>query len=247
MQRVEFGKTGTNYHVLLSNAQTFAPVSIDVPANQGYDLRYSNTTIPAFGLLSAQWFAQREGNLINQLHVPSNVVPIFLTDSVFLYTGNRGNPGGCCILGWHGATTSLNGAGKQQVQTYIYASFSRNFFFCGDSTCSTIAPIADIHALSHEVSEWLNDPFVNNTVPAWSVPFEPQYGCTNVLEAGDPLVGFSPNNGSTGWHPQDIPLAPWFERQPTPGSLAGTYTYPDTATTLANEGATGFDTYSPGC
>src|SRR5256886_4358429 len=50
-----------------------------------------------------------------------------------------------------------------------------------------------IHALSHEVSEWLNDPFVNNVVPAWSVPFEPQYGCSNYLETGDPLVGFSPD------------------------------------------------------
>jgi hypothetical protein len=254
VQRVEFNKTGTNYHVLLNNAQTFAPVSIDVPSNQGYDLRYSSTGTPAFGLLSAQWFAQREGNLINQLHVPSNVVPIFLTDSVFLYTGNRGNPGGCCILGWHGASTSLKGSGKQQVQTYIYASFARNFFFCGDSDCNTIAPIADIHALSHEVAEWLNDPFVNNTVPDWSVPFEPQYGCSSDLEAGDPLVGFSPNTfigfgntTATFYHPQDIPLAPWFERQATAGSLSNTYTFPDNDVTLANQGATGFNTYSPGC
>jgi hypothetical protein len=104
------------------------------------------------------------------------------------------------------------------------------------------------------VAEWLNDPFDNNVVPAWSVPFEPQYGCSNALETGDPLVGFSPDTnigfGSTAttyWHPQDIPLAPWFERQPTPGSLAGTYTYPDTGRTLSKEGATGFDTYSPGC
>lgn len=253
VQRVEFNKAGSNYHVLLGTPQTLSTVNISIPSNQGYDYQYSDGT-PAFGLMSAQWFAQQEGNLINQLHVPSNVVPIFLTDSVFLYEGNYGNPGGCCILGWHGATTALNGNGQQQVQTYIFASYSRNFFFCGDAACDTRAPIADIHALSHEVSEWLNDPFVNNVVPDWSVPFEPQYGCSNALETGDPLVGFSPDTNigfgkkaTSYWHPQDIPLAPWFERQPTPGSLSNTYTYPDTASTLASEGATGFDTYSPGC
>jgi hypothetical protein len=258
VQRVEFNKVGTGYHVLLNNTHTFPTQSINVPANQGYDLHYTSNGQPAFGLLSSSWFANQENNLINQLHVPTTVVPIFVTDSVFLYTGNRGNPGSCCILGWHGASNSLNGNGRQQVQTYIYASFSRNFFFCTDDSCNSIAPIADIHALSHEVSEWLNDPFVNNVVPAWSVPFEPQYGCSNDLETGDPLVGYSPNttigfvggptsSPATFYHPQDIPLAPWFERQSTAGSLSNTYTYPDNDATLTNEGAFGFNTYSPGC
>lgn len=253
VQRVEFNKAGTGYHVLLGTPQTFPTQSISVPANQGYDLHYTSSGAPAFGLVNSQWFIQQQVNLINQLHVPSNVLTIFLTDSVFLQDGNTNNGGNCCTLGWHLSTTT-NGNGHQQVQTSIFASYSRDFFFCQDSSCNTIAPIADIHALSHEVSEWLNDPFDNNVVPAWSVPFEPQYGCSNTLETGDPLVGFSPNTNigfgstpTTFWHPQDIPLAPWFERQPTPGSLANTYTYPDTAKTLAKEGATGFDTYSPGC
>jgi hypothetical protein len=211
-----------------------------VPSNQVIDYG-------PLALMSASWFSAQEQNLIQQLHVPADVVPIFLTDSVFLYQGNINN---CCILGWHGAASSLNGNGQQQVQTYIFAAYSRDYFFCGNADCSALAPIHDIHALSHEVAEWLNDPFVNNVVPAWSVPFEPQYGCSNYLEAGDPLVGFSPNTSTaanSGQHPQDIPLAPWFMRQASPGSLAGTYTYPDTAATLSKEGAFGFDSYSPGC
>jgi hypothetical protein len=49
--------------------------------------------------------------------------------------------------------------------------------------------LADIHALSHEVSEWLDDPYLNNAVQPWKTPTAPQYGCTGVLEVGDPVVG----------------------------------------------------------
>jgi hypothetical protein len=52
-----------------------------------------------------------------------------------------------------------------------------------------IRGLADIHALSHEVSEWLDDPYVNNAVQPWKTPRAPQYGCTGVLETGDPVVG----------------------------------------------------------
>ena len=49
--------------------------------------------------------------------------------------------------------------------------------------------LQDIHALSHEISEWADDPFVNNGVEPWLTPTAPQYGCTNALETGDPVVG----------------------------------------------------------
>jgi len=34
-----------------------------------------------------------------------------------------GDPSNCCVLGYHGATSSLNGNGNQQVQTYVYSAF----------------------------------------------------------------------------------------------------------------------------
>ena len=37
--------------------------------------------------------------------------------------------------------------------------------------------LSDIHAISHEVSEWYEpDPFVNNVVQPWETPTAPQYG-----------------------------------------------------------------------
>ena len=54
-------------------------------------------------------------------------------------------------------------------------------------------------------SEWYDDPFVNNFVqPREDLEFAPQYGCTSILETGDPVVGVwfplkgNPQPGSNG-------------------------------------------------
>lgn len=65
--------------------------------------------------------------------------------------------------------------------------------------------LQDIHALSHEIAEWGDDPFVNNTVEPWLTPTAPQYGCTGVLETGDPVVGIGFAKGTNS-----------FEQGPTP-------------------------------
>ena len=64
-------------------------------------------------------------------------------------------------------------------------------------------------ALSHEMSETFNDPFVNNATPWW---LSPSGQCQNNLEDGDVIEGL-PNptfpvklNGVT-WHPQTEALA----------------------------------------
>jgi hypothetical protein len=104
--------------------------------------------------------------------------------------------------------------------------------------------IQDIHAISHEVSEWADDPFVNNTVNPWLTPTAPQYGCTTVLETGDPVVGIGLLSGSNPyfqtaganadgyWHPEDEVFLPWFARQSpnttsekVQGGMTGRYTF----------------------
>ncbi len=79
--------------------------------------------------------------------------------------------------------------------------------------------------MSHEIAEWGDDPFVNNTVNPWLTPTAPQYGCSGYLETGDPVVaiGFTlPRNtyfqngayaGDGYWHPEDEVLLPWFSRE----------------------------------
>ncbi len=65
---------------------------------------------------------------------------------------------------------------------------------------------------------------MNNTVNPWLTPTAPQYGCTGILETGDPVVGIGftmPGNIYDGsspdadgyWHPEDEVFLPWFARQ----------------------------------
>jgi hypothetical protein len=175
-------------------------------------------------LLDIGWFNSRLNESINKLHIDPGTLAIILVYNTFLYEGN--DPGNCCVLGYHGASTSLNGNGRQQVQTYMFASYSDQGIFAvnpGD----TESFIADIHALSHEVQEWYDDPFVNNIVNPWLTPTAPQYGCTPYLETGDPVVGYGFKitlNGTT-YHPEDETHFSWFAREIPSRAASGYYTY----------------------
>jgi len=50
-------------------------------------------------------------------------------------------------------------------------------FFCGNSGCASA---------EHEISEWMNDPFIHNFVPPWQFPGVPG-SCQGNLETGDPV------------------------------------------------------------
>src|SRR5258707_980280 len=126
-------------------------------------------------------------------------------------------------------TLSPASNGNAVVQTYAWASYITPGFF----NPNTGWAVQDIHALSHEISEWADDPFVNNTVQPWLTPTAPQYGCTGVLETGDPVVGIGFAKGSNTfeqgptpngtqvadgyYHPEDEVFMPWFMRlSPSP-------------------------------
>jgi hypothetical protein len=88
----------------------------------------------------------------------------------------------------------------------------------------------DITALSHEISEIFNDPFVNNTTPWWLAP---NGLCQNNLEDGDVIEGL-PNaqiaitvNGFT-YHPQNEALLQWFAGVSPSSAIDQAYSYPDT-------------------
>jgi hypothetical protein len=215
IQRATFNQTGSSsYHVLLGQPTVAPEQTIAVPANLA-DVHSISARI------DIGWFSNQIHQLMNKMHIPATTLPIFVTYNTFLYQNN--DISNCCVFGYHGALTSARGNGAQQVQTYIYASWVSPGIFSGGT-------IQDINGLSHEVAEWLNDPFVDNIVPPWSLPSAPQYGCSNVLEAGDPLVGYAypiTVNGFT-YHPQVIPILPWFARQSPSQAVAGAYSYPDT-------------------
>jgi hypothetical protein len=74
---------------------------------------------------------------------------------------------------------------------------------------------------SHELAEWLDDPFTNNDTPSWGNTGQVT-GCMNILEVGDPLTGtFLPAipmpNGLL-YQAQETAFLWWFfDQVPSPG------------------------------
>jgi len=144
-------------------------------------------------------------------------ISTFLFPNTYLYFND--DPNQCCVLGFH---------------TYDYSSWITAGLFNGG--------FQDVTALSHELSETFNDPFVasdgiHNVTPWW---FSPNGNCQDNLEVGDVIEGL-PNgvfpitiNGFT-YHPQNEALLQWFEFEAPSSAIGGAYSYPNpgTLTTLS--------------
>ena len=228
--RAQFDKTGgSNYHLRL-NPNVLAPVTITVPSNQGGLIQSGRGVVGAS--IDVGWWSAQINNL--ETSADPTHLPLYLTDNIFLHTGKSLSD--CCIIGYHGTKASGDrlGNGKTQgnapVQTFAWASYVRPGFYSRPNGGANWA-LQDIHAISHEIAEWADDPFVNNTVNPWVTPTAPQYGCTGVLETGDPVVsigfakgtntfaqGANPDGSMSAdgyYHPEDEALLPWFLRLPS--------------------------------
>lgn len=224
VQRAEFwpqvsgGSSG--WHTLVGTPTVLPTQVIQVPQNQASLFITRAGTI--FALMSDSWFSDRLHEAINDLHIPPTTLPIILVYDTFLYSHHNLND--CCVLGFHGVFSSVNGAGKQQIQTLAFAAWTDpNIFPPG---------WADVLPLSHEITEWMNDPFLHNFVPPWQFPGIPG-SCQANLETGDPMeVIDHPDfpvtiNGFT-YHPQTEAILPWFSRQSPSTAISGAYSYPGT-------------------
>jgi len=151
----------------------------------------------------------------------------FLFSDVYLYEGTTAN---CCILGFHSYDTEpgdQSNGWKERRYVMNYSSFIASGVFG--------SRFSDITALSHEMSETFNDPFVNNATPWWLAP---NGNCQNILETGDVIEGL-PNatvaislNGTT-WHPQNEALLQWFAGITPSSAIHHAYSYPNTTVLTA--------------
>jgi hypothetical protein len=225
--RAQFNQTGSSGYHLLLHPNVLPAVTINVPDNQGVLLQSGRGVV--FADIAINWWAAQIQNL--ETTADPTHLPIYLTDNVLLHIGS--NVLNCCVIGFHGTRASglgggsNNSNGNAKVQTFAWASWVQPGVY-SRANGGTDWALQDIHALSHEIAEWADDPFVNNTVEPWVTPTAPQYGCTGVLETGDPVVaiGFAmgtnnfeqgPNpNGTQSadgyYHPEDEAYLPWFMR-----------------------------------
>jgi hypothetical protein len=226
--RSQFNRTGGSTYHLRLNPHVYPAVTINVPQNQGTLLQSGRGVI--FADVDIGWWAAQI-QILNTSQDPTHL-PVYLTSNVLLFVGK--DIFNCCVIGFHGARPvgngggSTNGNGNAKVQTFAWASYVAPGIYARPNGGVNWA-LQDIHAVSHEIAEWADDPFVNNLVEPWLTPTAPQYGCTDILETGDPVVaiGFAmgqnqffqgPNpNGTQSadgyYHPEDEVFLPWFMRQ----------------------------------
>jgi hypothetical protein len=239
--RAQFNQTGSSTYHLRLQPNVLPPVTINVPQEHGTLIVSGRGVVAAD--VDIKWWSSQIKNLETQAD-PTHL-PIYLTNQVMLY---QGTPGNCCVIGYHGTIPvglgagSGNSNGNAVVQTFAWASYVQPGFY-SRANGGTDWALQDIHALSHEIAEWADDPFVNNGVEPWLTPTAPQYGCTGVLETGDPVVGIGfalgtnsfeqgPNpNGSQSadgsYHPEDEVFLPWYMRT-TPNMVSEATQSPST-------------------
>ena len=177
--------TNKNYHVLL-NLVVLPTVTVPVPSSAG---KIGNEFGIKAALVDINFFdAQLQNIITSNSTITPDSFPIAITYNTYLTSG------GCCIGGYHSAFGS-----QQAPQTYAHFTY----------VDKAGAFSQDVSALSHEVGEWMDDPFTNNP------------GCGGLLENGDPLEG-EPNfggfpyalNGFT-YNLQDLVFAQYFGQSPS--------------------------------
>jgi hypothetical protein len=177
--------TNTNYHLLFAKA-VIAPVqTINVSSSQGNVISNPWGGYPT-GTMDINIFdTLLQGIMSKFKQIQPNTFPLAVGYNMYLTSG------GCCIGGYHSAN-----AGPPNGQTYAYTSVMQQ--------ASVGVFSQDIGAASHEVGEWIIDPFTTNDSPC------------GIMEIGDPLEtepnfgDFPYTVGGLTYHPQDLVFNDYF-------------------------------------
>jgi hypothetical protein len=231
VQRAEFWNVpgfSQNYHVLLGTPTVAPTVTITITSSTQGNLYRVTSTGQLVGVVRNSFFDSQLNALV--ANYSADTLPIFLTDNVF--EGSDGTVNTCCIIGYH----SSQGPPASTAKTWIYAAYAE------PSTFGTA--ILDVQALSHEVAEWMNDPFVGafafgflNIIPPAILPGTGG-ACIVNFETGDPLESppavFTKVINATTFHLQDEVFLPWYLHTVPSFSVNGWYTMQNTFTTFSS-------------
>jgi hypothetical protein len=194
------GASATGYHVLFKTPVVEPTVTYNIPSGQCGTFSYNGVTIvEAFQSL----FDGVLQSAIAADGIPANVLPEAVTVNSFL----ADNGGNCCIGGYHGFN------GTQSYSDYNYLTTAGGF-------------TQDVSALSHELGEWMDDPYVNNT----NIPAACNANGNPLYEVGDPLENnanfgdYAYTVGGFTWHLQDL-VTPEYFGAPSSTSANGAETF----------------------
>lgn len=192
----------------------FVLADIDVLSNRLFPATATDTSTPIGA-------AEHAGD------ITTKDISTFLFPNTYLYTGK--NPNNCCVLGFHTYDfepgDATNGFREKRYVLNFSSWISPGLFGSG---------FEDVTALSHEITESLNDPFVGSDgvhgVTPWWLSLNGN--CQNDFETGDVIEGLPDSTvaiktkGRT-YHPQNEALLQWFEFQSPSTALGAAYSYPN--------------------
>jgi chitinase len=220
VQRAQFyGSAGKEWHTLLGTPQILKPLRIAVPRGDARVYRNPTTGV-LYAIVDTDFFLSQLNTMIQMANLEPDALAIALTSNVFLAPQKEIKK--CCVLGFHTSFDVGEMAQVKFIQTFIWASWVEQ---------GILGPgLADVTPMSHEISEWMNNPFGGNTVPAWQVPNS--IGCQNNLETGDPLAlmptaGYPVLIDGFTYHPQNQVLMQWFQRGHASDAFEGAFSFPD--------------------
>jgi hypothetical protein len=192
--------THTKYHVLLGKPTILPEQTIVVPQQDGSVTTNPFGSKPVGTMFYNDFDTAIQGIIANLKQINPTVLPLFVSYDTFLTEAPAGE--GCCIGGYHSALGSPPvGQTPTNAQTYAYTTY--------EDEAGSFSE--DIAAMSHEVGEWMDDPFVDNSV-----------NCADnqIMEDGDPLEN-NPNNGTFPYtvngftyHPQSLVFLDYFGAPP---------------------------------
>ena len=235
IQRAEyFGQAKADWHTLLSpsvkapRVMTITQSAPDANLNYFFALNPDGTCC-AFVLVDRNVFAnalfQIIVDAINAGEITTKDMSTFLLPDTYLFDF-AGKTLECCVVGFHTYVFDPTNPKAELRWVLDYSSFVTSGIFGPD--------VADVTALSHEISETYNDPFlatdgVHDVTPWWLAP---NGGCGNVIETGDVIEGLPHETipitiNNVTYHPQNAALLQWFEFQSPSDALGGAYSYPD--------------------
>ncbi len=185
-----------DYHVLL-NPVIADKLTISVPASEGSVFSHG---CGKYGDVEGLYFDTLLRRLIVKLGLQPNQLPYFLTYDVVEDHG---------VLGYH-------------------STFNNTIFAAGTYVDLPLGPnhaYQDMVVMSQVLGSTFNDPLGTNLTPGWTSPVAPQVGCSDFLEAGDPLTGLSEPVQVPGiqhqFYVQDLAFELWFAKAPASTSVNG--------------------------
>lgn len=210
-----------NYHILLGQPTVSPVVTVNIPYGS-FDY-YNDPITGAHPLVDDEILENLIGTALTTVNVSADTLPIMVW-------GRVSGPG---VRGLHGIITGSSNS----LQTFIGTLYDPGFSYQFPGLSGLID--MDTYVLSHEILEWMNDPFGNNFTPGWDEFFTaptPPIRCDStaflrdLLEVGDPVEVFVDSQitlpaPSYSYHVTEGVFIDFFTRSSRSRSYNGQYSF----------------------